>query len=60
MLLMKEMLNEEINIPSKRKEIDPRCSIDYLQTSIKEGINLLSFMNIMEYTADKIYNEITL
>ena len=35
-------------------------SIDYWPTIINEGLNLLSFFNIMEYTADRIENEIKL
>ena len=32
----------------------------YRPTIIKEGINWFPFLNIMEYTVDKIDNEITL
>ena len=32
----------------------------YWPTSIKEFINWFTFMNIMEYTTDRIDNEITL
>ena len=32
----------------------------YLTTSIKEGINCFTFLNIMKYTADRIENQITL
>ena len=34
--------------------------MNYWPTSIKEVINWFSFMNIMEYNADNIENEITL
>ena len=34
--------------------------MSYWTTSIKEVINWYPFMNIMEYTTDKIDNEITL
>ena len=55
-----EKLKKEIKLPSKRKEIDLRCSMTYRLTIIKEVINWFNFLNIMEYTACKIENEITL
>ena len=42
------------------KEIDIHSIIAYCSTSIKEVINWLSFLNIMKYTEDRIYNGITL
>ena len=55
MLLMINNFKKEIKLPSKIK-IDCRCSISYWTTSIKEGINWLSFMNIIEYTSEMIDN----
>ena len=60
LMLMKIYINEEIKIPSKKKKIDRHDSIDYWPTSINEGINWLSFLNTVEYNADRINNEITL
>ena len=37
-----------------------RGIIDNWPTRIKGGINWLSFLNIMEYTVDRIENDITL
>ena len=59
MLLMKNN-NKEIKLPLKKKAIDFHDNINYWPTSIKEFINRFPFLNIMEYTVDRIVNEITL
>ena len=53
-------LNQDLNLPSKKKKIDHNDSFDYCPTSIKEVINWLYFLDIMEYTAYSTDNEITL
>ena len=53
-------INKGIKLPSQKKEIDICGIIDHWPTCIKEDINWLSFMNIMEYTEDKVENETTL
>ena len=60
MLLIIKNSNKDINIPSKKKDIDRHGSIYYCPKSIKGGINWFPFMNIMDYTVHKIYNEITM
>ena len=60
MLLPMKNLNKEIKLPPDKKEIDRHSSISYCPTSIKEVINWFTFMNTMDYIADKIDNEITL
>ena len=60
LLLIKKPPNKEIKLSSKNKEIDLCDIIDYWPTSIKDYINWLLFLNIMEYTSDRIYNYATL
>ena len=60
MLLLMKILNKGIKLPSKKKEIDCHDIIDYWPKIIREGTNWLSFLNIMEYTTDRIENETTL
>ena len=50
----------DVKLPSKNKEIDCHDSLDYWTTSIKEGINWASFLDIVEYTAEGTEDEITL
>ena len=49
-----KQINQGIKLPSKNKEIDFRDIIDYWSTSIKEDLNCLSFLNIIEYMVDRI------
>ena len=51
-------LNQYVKLPSKKKEMDIHDSLDYWPKIIKDGINWLSFLDIMEYTADMIENDI--
>ena len=55
-----DKFNKEIKLPSNKKEIDLHGSMTYWLTIIKEVINWFNFLNVMEYTAYKIDNEITL
>ena len=55
-----DFFNKWKNIPPNKTEVDRHNIIDYCPTSIKEGLNQLGFFNIMEYTAYRIENEITL
>ena len=57
LLRMKTKLNQDLKLPPKKKKIDPNDKIKYQPTSIKEGLNWLSFFDIMEFTADGIDNE---
>ena len=41
----------------KKKKIDRNDKIEYWQTRINEDINWLFLFDIMELTADRIYNE---
>ena len=54
------ILNEEVKILSKSKEIDNHDSQSYRPTSIIEEIQWFPFLTIMEHTADNIENYITL
>ena len=55
---MKNKLNKEIKLPSKKKEIYLRGCMTYWPTIITEVINWFHFLNM--YTADNIDNGITL
>ena len=54
------ILNEEVKILFKSKEIDNHDSQSYRPTSIIEEIQWFPFLTIMEHTADNIENYITL
>ena len=60
MLLLMKKLNGEVNLPSKKKEIDPHYIQSYWKTSIIEDIQWFPFMTIMENTAYKIETQIRL
>ena len=60
MLLLLKTQNKEIKLSSKMREIDHHGIITYCPTIIKEVMKWFHFLNIMEYTAYKIGNEITL
>ena len=53
-LWLRKKINKEIKLPLKKKEIDRHDNMTYWTTRIKEFINWFPFMNIMEYTADRI------
>ena len=53
-------INKEIKPPSNIKEIVGQGRMTYWPTIIKEVINWFPFLDIMDYTVDKIQNEITL
>ena len=51
-----KITTKEIKLQSKKKEIDCHDNINYWPTSIKKFINWFPFLNIMEYTAERIVN----
>ena len=51
-------VNQYVNIPQGKKNIDCHDIIDYWPTCIKDGLNWLSLLDIMKYTEDRIYNEV--
>ena len=53
-------LNRGIELSSNKKEMDRHEIIGYCPTSIKEGLSWLYILNIMDYTTDRIENNITL
>ena len=58
-LHMKKNLNKEIKLPSNKKEIYCCDNMTYWETNVKEFINWFFFTNIMEYTSERIDNDIT-
>ena len=53
-------LDEEVNIPAQKKQIDCRHSKFYWTTSIIKYIQWIPFLNFMDNTSDKIETQITL
>ena len=49
-----------MKLPSKKKEIDRHDNMNYWKIIIKEIINWFPFLNIMEYTSDRIETGIIL
>ena len=47
-------LNQDVNIPSIKKQIDRNDKTKYWPTSIKEIIDWLPFLYIMDFTAYRI------
>ena len=51
---MKNKLNQEIKLPSKKKEMDHHDSQSYWKTRIIECIHRFTFLNTTEHNADNI------
>ena len=47
---------QDVNIPSIKKN-DCNDKSEYWPTSIKEGLNWLPFLDIMDFTADRMDND---
>ena len=55
-----KILNKEVKLPSKKKEIHCQDSKSYWPTSKIEDVLFFPFLNIMYHTSDKIKTQITL
>ena len=51
-------INQDVKIPSIKREIDRNNKNEYWPTSIKEILHWLPFLDIMKFTADRIKNYI--
>ena len=49
-------INQDVKIPSTKKKKDRNNKPEYWPTSIKEILNWLPFLYIMDFTADRIEN----
>ena len=57
MLPLLKNLKKDVKIPPIKKKIDRNDKTEYWPTSTKESLNWLPFSDIMEFTADRIYDD---
>ena len=50
-------LNQDVKLPSIKKQIDHNDKTEYWPTRINESLNWSHFFYIMEFTADRIEND---